>query len=301
MTLDLSDINLNVSAISTNLSNLSMASVNMTTSWVITNPRGLTAFLLWMSLLFVVGVTGNMLILVYYPWRQRRHLLLHGFFLKSLTVTDFITCLVIIPYSVAFELNLVPNPSVCKAAEFFRYLTVSHSLLTLLGVGVERFHSVCQPLAPLTRSRSLAIVGALAMLAVVFAAPSLVNYDVMVELSKSRKYFVMNIASCYLVKSQLSLVYGLVLLLAYLATVITMLVLYTLVYYNIVRQLKRVAPQSAAVVMEPEGTQQSTSVWTTATGRMMAPSSTLGAAEWNSWSKSSGSTNCIFKEANHCW
>ena len=43
---------------------------NLTDEWKLTHPDALAGFIAWMSVLFIVGVVGNLLVLLYYPWKS---------------------------------------------------------------------------------------------------------------------------------------------------------------------------------------------------------------------------------------
>ena len=43
---------------------------NLTDEWKLTHPDALAGFVAWMSVLFIAGVVGNLLVLLYYPWKS---------------------------------------------------------------------------------------------------------------------------------------------------------------------------------------------------------------------------------------
>ena len=85
------------------------------TAWLVFGEEA-TAFIIYNLVMCVVGIIGNIIILLKYP--ISRNIRKTGIFVKALALCDLLAC-TIIPYTVMFELSLVQNEFVCVCMEFF--------------------------------------------------------------------------------------------------------------------------------------------------------------------------------------
>lgn len=188
-------------------------------------------FISWMSFLFVMGIVGNLLILRNYPWRQKNSVNI-GLFIKALTITDLVSCVVIIPYSVLFELGLVQIQWVCKLSEMLRFFLVSFSNFLFVACSVERFLCICRPLKKLSFEQSTKLLIALVTLSLAVCWPAALIYTLY---SQKARYYKLSQVSCFPVLSTGSTVFGVMLLMVFVTSSVIMLIMYSLIFTNIVR------------------------------------------------------------------
>lgn len=96
--------------------------------------------------LMLVGIFGNLLVLVIYKTKFKRSSA--RCYILSLALTDLCVCLVGIPYHV-IDLTLIltyTNTTLCRLLSFLIGSCTLSSVFILLVVGLDRFFKVCRPL-----------------------------------------------------------------------------------------------------------------------------------------------------------
>ena len=187
------------------------------------------AFLIMMAILAICGCGGNLLILLYFPTRQRHAHITH-FFIHNLAVVDLATCAVMIPFSALFELSLVRVDGLCQAMQFLCHVTISDSLFTLLGVAMERYIAICHPFHTFSKRQAIGVIVINLVLSIGFAMPTIFVYRVYWR----RSVWGVEAPTCWPVTTHpIFLYYGLALLLGFASIVLTMLILYTRLYCTI--------------------------------------------------------------------
>ncbi len=185
-------------------------------------------FIVCMIILAVMGFIGNILILFYFPGNLF-HSFIANYFIRTLAGLDLLTCVIIIPYSIMFELSKINNRTACKCLEFLRYFLVGSSLLTLLAISIERYFVVCHPFKAFSSRQAYVVLITCMCVAFVFSLPAIQLYDLYDEEIADGVFAL----TCKPGSGWLKWVHGLVLLLGFVMVIITLFALYGQLYYTI--------------------------------------------------------------------
>ncbi|KAL8574074.1 hypothetical protein ACOMHN_064272 [Nucella lapillus] len=103
--------------------------------------------ILYLALSFfsILGVIGNAI--AFYIFFKRRNSSTSVIFILALAGTDFITCLVTVPFTMVFEAMLyrLYYDGLCKLYMFFVTSTIPFSSLIMAGIAVDRYLCICHP------------------------------------------------------------------------------------------------------------------------------------------------------------
>ncbi|XP_060076100.1 orexin/Hypocretin receptor type 1-like [Ylistrum balloti] len=127
----------------------------------------------------VIGVIGNALVLyVFFNFKQK---LTSTIFILTLAGTDFITCLITIPYTIVVEVldySLYYN-IVCQIYQFLITTTIPFSAFVMVAIAVDRYLCICHPFRhAMTIRRAQYIVAVLCAFAVMLGILCCLNYGV---------------------------------------------------------------------------------------------------------------------------
>ena len=127
------------------------------------------ALYLMLSFFSVLGVIGNAI--AFYIFFHRRNSGTSVIFILALAGTDFITCLVTVPFTVVFEAlqYRLHYDGLCKMYMFFITSTIPYSSFIMAGIAFDRYFCICHPfLHVLTVQRARLVVLCLALPAFAF-------------------------------------------------------------------------------------------------------------------------------------
>ncbi|XP_013385384.1 probable G-protein coupled receptor 83 [Lingula anatina] len=127
--------------------------------------EGIALFVM-LSVISVTGAVGNALVFAVYWKKQDQQT--STFFIITLAVTDFITCIINVPFTLVMEfINLqIESDILCKLYLFLVTSTVPFSTFIMAAIAVDRYLCICHPLLHLMNlTRAKVTVGALACLA----------------------------------------------------------------------------------------------------------------------------------------
>ncbi|KAI0237511.1 hypothetical protein LSAT2_011942, partial [Lamellibrachia satsuma] len=93
-----------------------------------------------------VGTAGNGVVL-YVFWRKKDKLVATVFIL-TLAFVDFITCLVVVPYTMYMEYSgfRLRYDFFCKTYHFLITSNIPFSALVMVAIAVDRYLCICHPL-----------------------------------------------------------------------------------------------------------------------------------------------------------
>lgn len=93
----------------------------------------------------VAGTIGNAFVI--YVFSKKRDKSTSTIFILALAGTDFLTCLVIIPYTMAYEIyeKKVKYDLVCKIYQFFITSNVPFSAFIMVAIAMDRYFKICRP------------------------------------------------------------------------------------------------------------------------------------------------------------
>ncbi|XP_064611692.1 cholecystokinin receptor type A-like [Liolophura sinensis] len=126
----------------------------------------LYAVLAILSLFSVLGTVGNALVI--YVFGRRKEKLTSTVFILTLAGTDFITCLVIVPFTLVMEAIdfRIQYDFPCKLYKFLITSNVPFSAFIMVAIAVDRYLCICHPfLHAMNIFRAKVIIAALALLA----------------------------------------------------------------------------------------------------------------------------------------
>ncbi|XP_070208102.1 orexin receptor type 2-like [Littorina saxatilis] len=128
---------------------------------------------------FILGVVGNAL--AFYIYYQKKDKTTSTLFILSLAATDFFTCLIGIPYTLAAELlkYKLHYDFVCKCYMFLMTFNIPLSAFIMVAVGFDRYFCICHPfLHVMTVKRAKICLICLTLLASVFGIITALGYGV---------------------------------------------------------------------------------------------------------------------------
>ncbi|XP_033763109.1 orexin receptor type 2-like [Pecten maximus] len=137
------------------------------------------AIICMLAVFSVIGTVGN--VLVIYVYAQRKDHLTSSVFILALAGTDFITCLIVIPYTIVaiYENYVLRFDAVCKFYNFLITSNVPLSAFIMVAIAVDRYICICHPFVHiLTVPRAKTIVSLLGAFACVLGLITALNYDV---------------------------------------------------------------------------------------------------------------------------
>ena len=125
----------------------------------------------YLSVLAVVGCAGNALVL--YVFSKKKDKLTSTLFIIALATVDFITCVVVMPFTVYMEIVdfHVSSDVCCKLYQFFITSNIPFSALIMVAIAVDRYLCICHPFTGLlTINRAKILIGLLAAVAATLGA-----------------------------------------------------------------------------------------------------------------------------------
>ncbi|XP_055997019.1 cholecystokinin receptor type A-like [Ostrea edulis] len=130
-------------------------------------------------ILLVIGCLGNSVVFYIYFTRWRKTT--SRVFILALAVFDLINNFITTPTELHSMLNWfqTTNGGLCKFSRFLTFMMNNCSSVTLLGIALDRYRSICRPFQTQMSAKNakiIVVVGVL--LAVVFAWPALVVYGI---------------------------------------------------------------------------------------------------------------------------
>ena len=131
--------------------------------------RGIQLYVVmgFLSLMSVVGTAGNALVLCVF-FRKRKEMAVSTLLIIVLAVVDFVTCLVVIPYTVYMESVdfRVQSDISCKVYQFLITSNIPFSALIMVLIAVDRYLCICHPfLRLLTVARAKGVIATLGLFA----------------------------------------------------------------------------------------------------------------------------------------
>lgn len=129
--------------------------------------------------MIIIGVPGNILIIVVYMKRWRKSTC--RIFILALAFNDLFNCLFTMPLELYFILNVYQTdlPYLCKISRFMTFWTNDGSSLILMGIAVDRLQRICRPFRlQLSISTAKKIVAASMFVSLLVAWPALLIYGI---------------------------------------------------------------------------------------------------------------------------
>ena len=132
-----------------------------------------------LSFLSVIGTAGNALVL--YVFAKKRDRLTSTLFILSLAFVDFITCLIVIPYTIYMEyVNFhIKFDLSCKIYQFLITSNIPFSALIMVAIAIDRYFCICHPfLHAINMFRAKVVVTFLGLIAITLGVIVALMYGV---------------------------------------------------------------------------------------------------------------------------
>ena len=98
-----------------------------------------------MTVLAAVGTAGNALVIYVFHMKQDR--LISTFFIITLGIVDFFTCLIVIPFTIYMEYidYSITYDFPCKVYYFLITCNIILSILLMVAIAIDRYFCICHP------------------------------------------------------------------------------------------------------------------------------------------------------------
>ncbi|XP_045200402.1 alpha-2 adrenergic receptor-like isoform X2 [Mercenaria mercenaria] len=138
------------------------------------------------AILGAVGIIGNILAIIFYTTESKRTTSVN--LIISLSIVDFMVCLLVIPNLVEVILNVGNSQRLlCKVTHFLSRWTIASSCILLWVISIDRHRRICKPFAKqITIHAVKYIVAAIIILSFALSIRNVIIYDtVAMKLSTS--------------------------------------------------------------------------------------------------------------------
>ncbi|KAH3799185.1 neuropeptide FF receptor 2-like [Dreissena polymorpha] len=137
----------------------------------------MTPVVVYLSVLMLFGLLGNILVCYYYGQQTRRSS--HSVFICTVALFDLVSCAVSMPIEIVdirFYYTFT-NGHLCKFLRFVNHVAAIGSAFTLLAISVDRFRRICRPLKKQLDLLKCKLLCALSfLLGLIYSWPALVFY-----------------------------------------------------------------------------------------------------------------------------
>ncbi|XP_061539228.1 cholecystokinin receptor-like [Phycodurus eques] len=126
-------------------------------------------------LIFLLGVFGNLLIIIVLILNKRMRTVTNSFLL-SLAISDLMMAIFCMPFTLIPNIleDFIFGAAMCKTVAYFMGLSVSISTFSLVAIAIERYSAICNPLksrAWQTRSHAYRVIAATWVLSLLIMIP----------------------------------------------------------------------------------------------------------------------------------
>lgn len=133
--------------------------------------------LIYVFVLLVIGVPGNILTVYVYGFKWKKTT--SRVFILALASLDSINCLSSIPTEIVLLVNFVnfDFPAICKISRFLTYVFNFSSSMILTAIAFDRYRRICQPYkVPWNQKQGKIVVCSCIVIAILTGSPALVIY-----------------------------------------------------------------------------------------------------------------------------
>ncbi|XP_053404994.1 cholecystokinin receptor type A-like [Mercenaria mercenaria] len=129
------------------------------------------------AILGAVGIIGNIFAMIFYTTKSK--VTTTVILIISLTIVDFIVCLLVIPNLVEVILNVGNSQRfLCKVTHFLSLWTIASSCILLWVISIDRHRRICKPFAKQIKIHSVKyIVAGIVIFSFALAIRNLIIYD----------------------------------------------------------------------------------------------------------------------------
>ena len=130
--------------------------------------------IVFLSIFMIIGILGNLLVIVVYFGTLRRRQSAHWTFIRALAIVDFFVCTIIISFELAQQTHQFTfySEGACKLFRTFTVYSTIISAFLMITISSNRLRLVCWPTSrQLTSNKALIVVVMVAIFSIVFAWP----------------------------------------------------------------------------------------------------------------------------------
>lgn len=193
--------------------------------------------IIYLSFLMVLGIPGNLLVIIVYHLTSKRRTT-HRLFITTLAIADFLVCTITVPFEIfqmTHQLTFYSKWAckICRAINVFLALVSSFILIAL---SADRMRRVCQPLRPqLTPRQTLWTVLFVIIGALLFAWPEAVISGLSPEYFEDYNLTGSDCSfSDRYTDKQYTTIYSSILLAIYLGCIITLIIMYCVIGHQVI-------------------------------------------------------------------
>ena len=130
--------------------------------------------IVFLSIFMIIGILGNLLVIVVYFGTLKRRQSAHWTFIRSLAIVDFLVCTIVISFELAQQTHQLTfyNEGVCKLFRTFTVYSTIISAFLMITISSDRLRLVCWPTSrQLTSNKAVIVVVMVAIFSIVCAWP----------------------------------------------------------------------------------------------------------------------------------
>lgn len=200
-----------------------------------------TSAIVYLSIVMALGIPGNLLVIIIYFGTLRRRDGAHWMYIRALAITDFLVCVIAIPFELYQQTHQLTfySESGCKT---FRSISVHLSLmssLVLIVMSGNRLRRVCQPLKKqMTPKQGLLSIAIVVLIAALFCWPEGALSGISLEeLPNNLTGYDCSFSDRYK-KENYTMVYSTLLLTVYISCMAALVIIYAIVGREVLKRAK---------------------------------------------------------------
>lgn len=143
-----------------------------------------TPAIIYLSISMIFGILGNLLVIFVYFGTLRTKKKPHWTFVRAMAITDFLVCVIVIPFEIYQQINQLTfySNTVCKLFRAISVYSTVVSSLFIMSMSAHRVRLVCHPLKQqLTPRQTSFCICIVAIISIIFAWPEAVLSGLSVE------------------------------------------------------------------------------------------------------------------------
>lgn len=130
--------------------------------------------IVFLSIFMIIGILGNLLVIVVYFGTLKRRERAHWTFIRALAIVDFLVCTIVISFELAQLTHQLTfsDEVVCKLFRTFTVYSTIISAFLMIAISSDRLRIECWPTSQqLTSNKALIVVVMIAIFSIMFAWP----------------------------------------------------------------------------------------------------------------------------------
>ncbi|CAI9715918.1 neuromedin-U receptor 1-like isoform X3 [Octopus vulgaris] len=213
--------------------------------------------ILYLAFLMIIGIFGNSLVLYVYSYRFKRSSSVY--FIISLGIFDLLACVIAIPveiYDIQHKYTFY-SPIACTLVRYCGSFVQYSSVYLLVGVAIDRYIKICYPLKMISPKKIKWMCVGAAIAGVISSSPTFLLYGIKKEKTPHPDIHGGNcsIAQKYS-RTLFEMIYFLLMSATFVACVLLMIILYSLIWCTVKRRRGSVIGDSVRKTSETDSTKR---------------------------------------------